>query len=57
MSYLNRDEHREVTLQATMRVMFEEEFSAMAVRRIAAEVHVATDQLHHHFTSAGRLKS
>ena len=57
MSYLNRDERREVILQAAMRVALEEGFSAMTVRRIAAEAHVATGQLHHHFASAGELKS
>ncbi|MGV3882517.1 TetR family transcriptional regulator [Citrobacter portucalensis] len=57
MSYLNRDERREVILQAAMRVALEEGFSAMTVRRIAAEAHVATGQVHHHFASAGELKS
>jgi len=57
MSYLNRDERREVILQAAMHVALEEGFSAMTVRRIAAEAHVATGQVHHHFSSAGELKS
>lgn len=57
MSYLNRDERREVILQAAMHVALEEGFSAMTVRRIAAEAHVATGQVHHHFASAGELKS
>lgn len=57
MSYLNRDERREVILQAAMLVALEEGFSAMTVRRIAAEAHVATGQVHHHFASAGELKS
>ena len=57
MSYMNRDERREVILQAAMRVALEEGFSAMTVRRIATEAQVATGQLHHHFTSAGELKS
>ncbi|MBJ8375799.1 TetR family transcriptional regulator [Citrobacter cronae] len=57
MSYLNRDERREVILQAAMRVALEEGFTAMTVRRIAAEAHVATGQVHHHFSSAGELKS
>ncbi|MET6596310.1 TetR family transcriptional regulator [Citrobacter portucalensis] len=57
MSYLNRDERREVILQAAKRVALEEGFSAMTVRRIAAEAHVATGQVHHHFASAGELKS
>ncbi|WP_212025767.1 TetR family transcriptional regulator [Citrobacter portucalensis] len=57
MSYLNRDERREVILQAAMHVALEDGFSAMTVRRIAAEAHVATGQVHHHFASAGELKS
>ncbi|MDA8515504.1 TetR family transcriptional regulator [Citrobacter sp. Igbk 16] len=57
MSYMNRDERRELILQAAMRVALEEGFSAMTVRRIATEAQVATGQLHHHFTSAGELKS
>lgn len=35
MSYLNRDERREVILQAAMRVALEEGFTAMTVRRLA----------------------
>lgn len=37
MSYLNRDERREVILQAAMRVALEEGLSGMTVRRIAQE--------------------
>lgn len=57
MSYLNRDERRELILQAAMRVALEEGFAAMTVRRIATEAQVSTGQVHHHFTSAGELKS
>lgn len=57
MSYLNRDERREVILQAAMRVALEEGLSGMTVRRIAQEAGVATGQLHHHFSSSGELKS
>ena len=57
MSYLNRDERREVILQAAMRVALEEGFTAMTVRRIATEAQVSTGQVHHHFTTAGELKS
>lgn len=57
MSYLNRDERRELILQAAMRVALEEGFTAMTVRRIATEAQVSTGQVHHHFTSAGELKS
>lgn len=44
MSYLNKDERREVILQAAMRVALEDGFSAMTVRRIATEAKVATGQ-------------
>ncbi|WP_142972497.1 TetR family transcriptional regulator [Citrobacter freundii] len=57
MIYLNRDERRELILQAAMRVALEEGFAAMTVRRIATEAQVSTGQVHHHFTSAGELKS
>ncbi|MDO3404624.1 TetR family transcriptional regulator [Citrobacter freundii] len=57
MSYINRDERRELILQAAMRVALEEGFAAMTVRRIATEAQVSTGQVHHHFTSAGELKS
>ncbi|EKQ7212153.1 TPA: TetR family transcriptional regulator [Citrobacter freundii] len=57
MSYLNRDERRELILQTAMRVALEEGFAAMTVRRIATEAQVSTGQVHHHFTSAGELKS
>ncbi|EAQ6252491.1 TetR family transcriptional regulator [Salmonella enterica] len=57
MSYLNRDERREVILQAAMRVALAEGFTAMTVRRIASEADVAAGQVHHHFSSAGELKA
>ncbi|EBP9124984.1 TetR family transcriptional regulator, partial [Salmonella enterica subsp. enterica] len=57
MSYLNRDERREVILQAAMRVALAEGFTAMTVRRISSEADVAAGQVHHHFSSAGELKA
>ena len=57
MRYLSKDERREAILQAAMRVALAEGLAAMTVRRIAAEAGVATGQVHHHFTSAGELKS
>lgn len=57
MSYLSKDERREAILQAAMRVALNEGFTAMTVRRIAGEAEVATGQVHHHFASAGELKS
>ncbi|URO01487.1 TetR family transcriptional regulator [Leclercia adecarboxylata] len=57
MSYLSKDERREEILQAAMRVALNEGFTAMTVRRIAAEAKVATGQVHHHFSSAGELKA
>lgn len=57
MSYLSKDERREDILQAAMRVALSEGFSAMTVRRIAGEAGIASGQVHHHFASAGELKS
>ena len=57
MSYLSKDKRREEILQAAMRVALSEGFTAMTVRRIASEAKVATGQVHHHFASAGELKS
>ncbi|CAM4104115.1 MULTISPECIES: TetR family transcriptional regulator [Lelliottia] len=57
MSYLSKDERREDILQAAMRVALSEGFNTMTVRRIASEAGVATGQVHHHFASAGELKS
>lgn len=53
MSYLTKDERREVILQAAIRVALEDGFTGMTVRRIASEAQVATGQVHHHFASAG----
>ena len=57
MSYLSKDERREEILQAAMRVALSEGFTGMTVRRIASEAKVATGQVHHHFASAGELRS
>ncbi|MFY9994010.1 MAG: TetR family transcriptional regulator [Leclercia sp.] len=57
MSYLSKEERREAILQAAMRVALREGLTAMTVRRIAAEAQVAAGQVHHHFASAGELKS
>lgn len=57
MSYLSKDERREEIMQAAMRVALSEGFTAMTVRRISGEAKVATGQVHHHFASAGELKS
>lgn len=57
MTYLSKDERREDILQAAMRVALSEGFNTMTVRRIATEAGVATGQVHHHFASAGELKS
>ncbi|WP_165464194.1 TetR family transcriptional regulator [Enterobacter cloacae] len=57
MRYLSKDERREEILQAAMRVALTEGLTAMTVRRIATEAGVATGQVHHHFASAGELKS
>ncbi|QIK13952.1 TetR family transcriptional regulator [Leclercia sp. 29361] len=57
MSYLSKVERREEIMQAAMRVALSDGFTAMTVRRIATEAKVATGQVHHHFASAGELKS
>lgn len=57
MRYLNRDERREIILQAAMRVALSGGFSAMTVRGVASEAQVAAGQVHHHFASAGELKA
>lgn len=57
MSYLNREQRRETIMQAAMRVALEEGFTAMTVRHIASHAGIAAGQVHHHFTSAGALKS
>ena len=57
MRYLSKDERREEILHAAMRVALSEGFTSMTVRRIATEANVAAGQVHHHFASAGELKS
>lgn len=57
MSYLNREERREIILQAAMRMALEGGFAAMTVRAIASEAAVSSGQVHHHFTSIGELKA
>ena len=57
MSYLNREQRREMILDAAMQLALAEGFSALTVRRIAAEAKVSTGQVHHHFQSASHLKA
>ena len=57
MSYLSRDERRELILKAAMRVALSDGFAGMTVRRIASEAGVATGQVHHHFSSGAELKA
>ncbi len=57
MAYLNRDQRREMILQAAMQVALAEGFTAMTVRRIATEAQTSTGQVHHHFSSASHLKA
>ncbi len=57
MSYLSRDERRELILKAAMRVALSDGFAGMTVRRIANEAGVATGQVHHHFSSGAELKA
>ncbi|SUU67665.1 transcriptional regulator [Acinetobacter baumannii] len=57
MAYLNRDQRREMILQAAMQIALTEGFTAMTVRRIATEAQTSTGQVHHHFSSASHLKA
>ncbi|ENV50807.1 Transcriptional regulator, TetR family [Acinetobacter junii CIP 107470 = MTCC 11364] len=57
MAYLNKDQRREMILQAAMNVALNEGFSAMTVRRIATEAQTSTGQVHHHFASNSHLKA
>ncbi|EXB27476.1 bacterial regulatory s, tetR family protein [Acinetobacter baumannii 1437282] len=57
MAYLNREQRREMILQAAMQVALNEGFSAMTVRRIATEAQTSTGQVHHHFASSSHLKA
>lgn len=57
MSYLHREARRESILRAAVCVGLEEGLRAMTVRRIAERAGVAAGQVHHHFASAGELKS
>ncbi|EOG9696269.1 TetR family transcriptional regulator [Acinetobacter baumannii] len=57
MAYLNRDQRREMILQAAMQIALAEGFTAMTVRRIATEAQTSTGQVHHHFSLASHLKA
>ena len=57
MAYLNREQRREMILQAAMHVALNEGFSAMTVRRIATEAQTSTGRVHHHFASNSHLKA
>ncbi|HAV6221712.1 TetR family transcriptional regulator [Acinetobacter baumannii] len=57
MAYLNRDQRREMILQAAMQIALAEGFTAMTVRRIATEAQTSTGQVHHHFSSTSHLKA
>ena len=57
MAYLNREQRREMILQAAMHVALNEGFSAMTVRHIATEAQTSTGQVHHHFASNSHLKA
>jgi AcrR family transcriptional regulator len=57
MAYLNKEQRREMILQAAMQVALNEGFSAMTVRRIATEAQTSTGQVHHHFASNSHFKA
>lgn len=57
MHYLNREQRREMILNAAKQLALNEGFNAMTVRRIATEANVSTGQVHHHFASSSHLKA
>lgn len=57
MSYLNREQRRNMILEAAKRVALLEGLNGLTVRRIANEAQVSTGQVHHHFASSSHLKA
>lgn len=57
LSYLSRNERRDMILKAAKQLALNEGFNAMTIRRIAIEAQVSTGQVHHHFESASHLKA
>lgn len=57
MSYYSREVRRQMILETAVSIAYKEGLSAMTVRRVAQEAETAIGQIHHHFSSAGELRS
>ncbi|EFL9197399.1 TetR family transcriptional regulator [Escherichia coli] len=57
MSYYSREVRRQMILEIAVSIAYQEGLSAMTVRRLAQEAKTAIGQIHHHFSSAGELRS
>lgn len=57
MSYLQRDERRDLILRAAMQLALVEGLSALTARGVAQAASVSTGQVHHHFQSISHLRA
>jgi AcrR family transcriptional regulator len=57
MSYLNREQRREMILTSAKQLALQEGLASMTVRGIASAAHTSTGQVHHHFASTAQLKA
>lgn len=57
MSYYSREVRHQMILETAVNIAYQEGLSAMTVRRVAQEAQTAIGQIHHHFSSAGELRS
>jgi AcrR family transcriptional regulator len=57
MNYLNREQGRNMFLDAAIRLALQDGLNGLTVRRIASEAQVSTGQVHHHFESSSHLKA
>lgn len=57
MSYLNRENRREMILNAAKELALSEGLIGMTVRKIANHAQVSVGQVHHHFDSLAQLKT
>lgn len=57
MNYLNREQRRNMILEAAKRLALQDGLNGLTVRRIASEAQVSTGQVHHHFESSSHLKA
>ncbi len=57
MNYLNREQRRNMILDAAKHLALQDGLNGLTVRRIASEAQVSTGQVHHHFESSSHLKA